>query len=165
MSTKTFYKTNRGVGLVEVVIGCAIIATSFILLVQAYSVYAKASLANIDKVKAALLLEEGQEIVRGERDQAWSTNIANLTIGTNYYLNLSAGSWVINSTATSTDGKFYRTVAMSSVYRDVNQNIVGSGTLDSNMRKVTVTVSWKDTQKNATTSRSVATYLSNIYSN
>ncbi|MES2059455.1 MAG: hypothetical protein V4438_00305 [Patescibacteria group bacterium] len=156
---------KTGMGLVEVVIGSAILATGFIILIQVYGLYARAAVANVSKIQAAFLLEEGQEAVRVMRDKSWSSNIAPLTAGSTYYLYWNGTLWTSTTTASMIDHKFARTAILQNVYRDASQNIAVSGTSDANIKKIVVSVGWKDSPTAATTTKSVSTYLTNIFSN
>ncbi len=137
---------NKGLTLVEVVIASAIILAAIVTLLGVHTLYLKVALANTDSVKAAFLLEEGIEETRYLRDDSWSANIAGLT-----------------STTTSIDN-FERMVTLSAVYRDSNGDIVSSGgTLDTNTKLITSSVSWM--VNGATTTKSISTYLTNLYAN
>ena len=139
-------KLNKGLSLVEVVIASAIILAAVLVLLGVHSLYLKVALSNSNTVKAAYLAEEGIENVRFLRDSGWATNIANLT-----------------STTTLIDN-FYRTVTLSVVSRDASGDIVTSGgSIDLNTKLVTSSVSWWAVT--ATTTKSISTYLTDIYDN
>jgi len=137
---------NKGLTLVEVVIASAIILAAVVGLLSVHSLYLKVALANAQTVKAAYLAEEGLEEIRFLRDSSWSINIANLT-----------------STTTYIDG-FQRTITLDAVYRDSSDDIVSApGTLDANTKLVSASVSWP--KGGATTTKTISTYLTNIYEN
>ncbi len=76
---------------------------------------------------------------------------------------LNGSLWQASTTNTYV-GNFERRVTFAAVYRDTNSDIVSSGgTLDSGARFVTSSVSWS--VRGATTTRSVSTYLTDIYGN
>jgi len=132
--------------MVEVVIAAAIILGAVLVLLGVHNLYLKVALSNGSVVKAAYLAEEGVENIRFLRDVSWSANISGLT-----------------STSTTIEN-FYRTVTLSAVYRDANSDIVSSGgMLDSNTKLVVSNVSWW--RDNATTTKSISTYLANLYGN
>jgi Tfp pilus assembly protein PilV len=155
---------KRGISMIEIIIGSTILVTAFVVLIQVYGIFVKTSLSNMNKIQAAFLLEEGQEAVRVIRDQSWSTKIATLTDNIPYYLSWNGTSWVSTTTSSMIDGKFARTFILEKVYRNNNKDIVSSGTLDTNIKKVTVSVAWKD-GSTATTTKSVSNYFTNIFSN
>ena len=137
---------SRGLTLVEVVIASAIILAAVVALLGVHSLYLKTALENAQTVKATYLAEGGLEEIRYLRDDSWSANILNLT-----------------STATYFDN-FQRTITLGAVYRDNNDDIISSGgTLDPNTKLVTAAVSWL--KAGATTTKSISTYLTNIYEN
>ena len=95
------------------------------------------------------------------RDTSW-TNISAPVTGSSYYLTFNGTSWATSTTNTYIDGVFERKIVLSDVYRDANDDIVSSGgVLDTGTRKATVTVSWYE--KTATTTKSISTYLTNIF--
>ncbi len=163
---KIFYSHSRGLTLVEVLVATAIIMTFLVTLVSVHNVYMNALFSNVSSVKATYLTEEGVEVIKGLRDISWTANIASLSINTPYYLNFSttSSSWSTTTAVSVIDSKFYRTVTVSTVNRDASSDITTSGgTLDLNTKKVNVTVSWLD--HGATSTRSVDTYITNLFSN
>ena len=69
--------------------------------------------------------------------------------------------WKATSTIYTIDSIFDRTFKLYSVNRDSNGRVVlNGGTLDSNTRELTVSVSWR--LKGATTTKVLSTYITNI---
>lgn len=156
---------KRGMSLVEVVIGATIVLVGFLSLVGVYNVYLRNGFQNINKVQAALLAEEGIEALRLIRSTSWTGQIAPLSVGSPYYFLWNGSGWVSSTSNIFIDGIYERKFVVSSVSRDASGKIVTSGGAnDSGTKKMTVTVSWR-TPKGATTSLSIATYLTNIFSN
>lgn len=156
--------TIRGFTMVEAVVTIAISVGVLLSAIGAFTLTMHSALTNTARVQAAFLEEEGLEAVRILRDNSWSTNIAPQSNATPTYLAYNGTTWVATSTNTYVDGAFERKVQFGSVSRDVNQNIVASGgTVDTNIRKVTVTVSWR--QGTATSTHSLSTYLTNVLNN
>ncbi len=149
---------NKGMSLLEVVIGSAVLL-SLVSLIAVYGVHLRIALSTTPKMEAVLLAEEGLEAVRFMRDSGWSTKIATLTSNTPYYLYLSGSGWVSTTTNTYIDSIFERKFILSDVYRNGTSDIVSSGTLDANTKKVSVSVSWSD--HGATTTTALYTYLTN----
>src|SRR3989344_3093590 len=152
--------SRRGSMLIEAIVVVSVIIISIL---SALSVTQKSiSLArqSLHQSQAAFLLEEGAEAVRIMRDNAWS-NISSLTLSTDYYPAFSAGTWTLSLTPSQV-GIFTRKVVISSAYRDANQNLASSGTLDSQTKLVTVTVSWMEGEQ--TFSRTLQFYLTDIFS-
>lgn len=158
-------KTFRGFGLVETVVGTAILLVILLGLVQAGQyAFRLVSDANL-KIRASFLAEEGIEAIRLLRDTSWSLNIAPAANGIDYYPTFSGGAWQISQTPASlVDGIFDRRVSFSAVYRDANDAITASGgTLDPNARKAIVSVSWMNRGRSATTT--ISTYFTNLFNN
>ncbi|MDO8510319.1 MAG: hypothetical protein Q7S15_01705 [bacterium] len=152
---------KRGFGLVEVLIGASILGASLVGMVAAYNRYLRASFVNTDSIKAAFLLEEGLEAVRSLRDDGWDMMVAPLAVGTNYFLAFENGKWKATTINIFLDSKFERRFVFADVYRDGNDDIVSSGTLDTGTRKVTVTVSWATTY--GTSTKTIASYITDMF--
>jgi len=134
-------KRTQGQSVIEV-----IVAVSIFAIVAGSSVIAiLGSLSSIrlaeEESQAAFIASEGLEATKSIRNQAWA-NLINGTYG------LSLGSIWTFSGASDIDpsGKFTRTVDIASVTRDGNGTIVTSGgTVDTETKKITSTVSWNFT--------------------
>ncbi len=158
---KTIFK--QGISLTEVVLGTALILVVVVFLTQTYNIYINFALANENNTKANFLLEEGLETLIFLRDDGWTANISTLTSGSTYYLYFDGGDWVSTTTPQYIDSTFVRSFVLSNVNRDSNDDIATSGTNDPNTKKATVTVSYW--QGHSTTTKSIATYITNIYVN
>ncbi|MBI5139531.1 hypothetical protein HZA26_02905 [Candidatus Nomurabacteria bacterium] len=156
---KNFSK-QKGSLMVEILIVVSIITASLLVALNVTQKSIYLSRQSLNQSQVAFLLEEGAEAVRVRRDGAWA-NISGLTIGTNYYPFFSGGTWTL-STTPNTVGIFTRRIVVSSVYRDANQDIASSGTLDAQTKLVTVTVSWVDAGQNL--SKTLQFYISDIFS-
>ena len=155
---KSFFQ--KGALMVEVIVVVSIITVSILvaLAVAQKSIYlARQSLHHS---QSAFLLEEGAEAVKVIRDNAWS-GISSLTLSTDYYLSFSGGAWILSATPSQV-GIFTRKIVFSSAYRDANQDLAPSGTLDDQTRLVTVTVSW--TEGAQTLSKTLQFYLTDLFS-
>lgn len=152
---------NKGISLIEVVVGTAVILLVLTGLIAAYGLYIRAGFSSLNTIQSAYLLEGGVEAVTTLRDQGWSANIANLTIGTNYYLVWNGTRWTAVTTPTLIDAVYDQHFTLGNVYRDANDNIAASGALDSGARLLSVFVSWRGVA--GTTTKSVATYLMNLF--
>lgn len=155
----------RGFGLIEVVVGVALISSAFVALAG----IARFSLGVIDqanlKLRAAFLLSEGIEAVKIIRDESWAANIAPLANGTIYYLSYASGAWDIAiSPPAKIDDLFERTVVFNEVRRDSSDNIVLSGgSADPKTRRVTVTLAWSYLGRTYT--ESISTYITDLFDN
>ncbi len=161
-----YQKKNKksGFGLIEIVIGSAIISTAIVALLSTFALYTRYAVLNQNNIQAALLTEEVFEGLKFMRDSGWTKYISPLTSGTAYQLAFSGGLWTATTTPQPyVDGIFLRTVTLDPVYRDGSSDIATSGTLDTAMRKVTVSIAYN--QKGATTTTSSVSYIANLFSN
>lgn len=153
---------SRGSLLVEVVIGAAIILVLILSLSAAFTVYLKTALLDTHKIQATSLAEEGLEAMRFIRDSGWS-NLTAFPVGSPVYLDFTGTSWVATTSVSKMyiDSVFVRTVTVDQVLRDSGNKIASSGTVDANTKKITVSVSWRE--GDATSTKTLATYLTNIF--
>lgn len=139
----TLLKWNRGFGLVEVLVGLAmiliIVPTMLGWLVSSQRVVSTSE----RKGAATALAEEAFEAIRTLRDKSWTTNIASSATGRDYYLSLDGDQWTLTETDPGLIDELYtRTVRFDDVFRDDNDVISSQGTEDPHSRKLTVTVTW-----------------------
>ena len=152
---------KRGFGLIEIIVGGAVLATSLLGISAYYQQSLRVSRSTAQLVQASLLLEESLEVAKFFRDASWA-NISAPATGATYYLSFNGTNWATSTANTYIDGVFERTIRLDDVYRDGTDDIVSiGGTLDAGTRKVTATVSWWD--RTATTTRTIETYLVNIF--
>jgi Tfp pilus assembly protein PilV len=158
---------KRGSLLIEVLIAAAIISTSMIAAVGVFGTMAHLAYRNTARVQASFLAEEGVEALKTLRNNSWNAKIKNLTLNKPYYLYWLNSSWNVNASSTMIDNQFLRYFTLSNVYRDSNFNIVASTTsgasIDTDMRQVTVNVDWTD--EAGTSTKSITTYLYNLFAN
>lgn len=152
-------KNFRGFMMVEILIVASIIVASFLIALTVTQKSIFLSRQSLHQSQTAFLLEEGAEAVRIVRDNIWS-GISSLTLDADYYLLYSGGTWTL-SLSPSQIGIFTRRVVVSSVYRDGNQNLASSGTLDSDARLITIYLSWMEGTQ--TFSKTIQFYLFNIF--
>src|SRR3989304_3599190 len=157
------HNSEKGVGIVEIIIAIFIISTAFFAILQLSAMTMKASGDRNNKERALQLAQEGIEATRAIRDAGWTTNIAGLSFGSTYYPVNNSAAWALAASNPGLiDGKFTRTAVVSNVSRDINDNIVQSGgTNDPKTKKVTVTVSWGSPTKSA----QLITYITDILKN
>jgi hypothetical protein len=156
-------KINKGVGVVESLIAISIVSFSLLGVIAAYNFFISAAMTHGDMVKAVFLAEEGQEVVRLLRDQGWAS-IEVLGLNVNYFLAFdeTEKSWALVTDSNVIDEIFERTVVFESVSRDINDKIVLSGgTLDPDIRKVEVRVSWNKAGRQ--NEKVLTTYISNLF--
>lgn len=154
--------TKRGFGIAEVIVAAALISASIYGLLSVSQNFLRLSRETSHSVKASYLLEEGVEAIRSIRDRGWTANITPLLTDTTYYLHWDGEIWEATTTPELIDDFFTRVFVVDNVYRDANDDIAETGTLDPDTKKFTVSVSWP-TQSGATTARSVSTYYTNFF--
>jgi Tfp pilus assembly protein PilV len=151
---------KNGFGMIEVVLGISIIFLAFFGVIAVAQFSVRVSGESTNNVKAVFLMEEGMEALKNLRDRGWS-NISSLTADTNYFFNFTGSAWATSAANVFVDGFYERKFKLENVYRNANQDIATSGTLDPNTKKATVYVSWRT--QSGTTTRSVSAYLLNLF--
>ncbi|MCC2630347.1 MAG: seg [Candidatus Paceibacter sp.] len=155
--------TQKGIALVEVLIGSAIITTGIVALIACYNIYLTYAFANSGNVQAAYLMEEGLEAMTLLRDKGWTNNFSKLSTTTVYYLRFATSTWATTTTAQYVDNTFLRSIELDDVFRDTNGAVVSSGgTFDANSRKVLVRLQYF--QGKGTTTKTMTTFLTNLNS-
>lgn len=157
-------KINKGFSLVEVLVMVFIATLAIFVVWKVYTLFIKISLSNPASFQASFLAEEGIEAIKFMRDTSWSSKIAVLSVGTSYTLIFDGATWKATTTPTFIANKFDRRISVANVYRDGSGNIVSSGSLDLNTKKILVEVSWQK-EAGATTTKTITTYVSNIFNN
>ncbi len=162
MNNKAF-KNKKGFALVELMVACSIIVVATFALVSAGQKGIVLSERALRQTQASYLLEEGAEVMKIIRDGGWSS-VSSLSSGTTYYLSYdnSTNTWSISTTANTIDSFFTRSIVLSDVKRDSNDDIASSGTTDSHIKKVTVTVTWN--ASTGSVSKDLSFYLVDIFS-
>ncbi len=129
---------ERGFGLVEIVIVTAIVTIVFFGFLQAGITSVKLLRNERESLEATLFAQESMEAVRSVRDESWTTNIAPLTNGVYYYPVVENSKWKLTAVSPGLiNGKYNRYVFLGQVFRDAQDKISSSGSLDINTRKVT----------------------------
>lgn len=160
--------SGYGFGLIETVVGAAILSTVLLGLAQVGQLTFRLVSASNFRLRAAFLAEEGLEAARILRDSGWAANIGPKTPCTDYYLSFSSGAWQLTASPVPLVGSLFdRRVRFEAVTRNASQDISGtscsaSGS-DPDTRKVTATVQWMN--RGQTSSITVSTYLTNLFNN
>lgn len=160
---KKIKNREAGFSVVEVLIACLIMSMITLALMSAATRGIILSTEALKKVQASNLMEEGVEAMKSIRDNNWDT-ISDLNLETDYYLtfDINTNTWSLGVDPVSPiDGFFTRKVLFSPVYRDSNDDISSSGTLDNGIKRVTVTVSWPSSEN--INSKNITFYLANIF--
>ncbi len=155
---------TSGFSLVELLISISIAAIILVGMAQAVVIAVDTTERGRRATEAANLAEEGIEALRAMRDDSWSSNIQPLANGASYYPVISGDSWTITASDPGLiAGRYTRKVELSEVYRDADDDISASGSLDPKSRGVTVTVEWLEGDDTA--SLILETYITNFLNN
>ena len=134
---------NRGVALVEVLIGISLITIVGVFIGVTITQYVATRNIILSDTNKAYLAEEGYEIIRFLRDENWS-NISGLSNNTYYYLQVSTSTLSIGGTPELINSKYHRSFKVQSIYRNASGNIVDSSVagsvLDTDARNLFVYV-------------------------
>lgn len=154
---------NRGFGTVELVVAIALASVATLGVFQVSQSSLKLSGIALERARAGFLLQEGTEAMRYLRDKGWQENIAVLVPDQDYYLSFQegAGYALVQDAESLIDGLFQRTMRVSEVMRDDDDDIAETGTLDPETRKVQVTVSWM--RQGGLQDESIEFYLTNLF--
>ena len=152
-----------GIGLIEAVAGISIVSIFIFSLMLATQLSQKIVGESVRNIQASFLLEEGVDAVKIFRDTSWSSGIGNLVAGQNYFFSYNGTTWISANSNVYVDEIFERKFVLNNVYRDANDDIAPSGTLDSGTKKATVSVSWRG--RTGTTTKSASFYLTDLFSN
>lgn len=152
---------QRGFGLIEIVVGSAIITLALFGILAVAQQSLRISDYSLKDMQAGFLAEEGAEALRNIRDLSWQ-NFYALPVSTTLYLSFTEGAASRFATTTANiyiDG-FERSFIVTPVYRDGSDRIAASGTLDTGTRKVQISVAWPN--RGATTTKTIDLYLTDI---
>ena len=151
--------SQKGIGMIEVIVCLAIIAISFWAFLELAKYNLRIQKQTQAKMEAMILVTETIEAVRSIRDEDWD-NLASLSLETRYYPVISANKWTLTSiNPGSINGTYNRWVILERVYRDASHDISPSGTEDIQTKKITALVEWID--HNQTEQVNLTTYLTN----
>ncbi len=154
-------KSEKGFALIEALVAVMIISGALLSIVTLANRSLNFSRNTLKSYQATLATEEAVEAVKSIRRESWDDNIAVLTIGTNYGIQLGATNWEIVAAPQTNNLGFTRTIVFNQGYRDANDDIADSGTADPNLRKVTVTTSWSDA--GVSKSQDIEFYIADIF--
>lgn len=154
----------RGFGLVEIVVGSAVLSIALFGIAGFFQTALRASRTTESAVQGDYLLEEGMESLKLFRDINYTNNYKNLSTTTTYYFSWNGTNWVATTTKTIIDSKYERKFTLADVKRDANQDIAAAGTYDPDTKLATVSVIWWSPVV-GTTTRSIQTYILNLFNN
>lgn len=106
---------TRGTGLLEVVIGAAIVSVVLAFSIGTVNSFFSTGKKNADRIRAAYLAQEGVEALRFIRDSGWA-NIEVIPEDTVRYLDIDADTIAVTASPETLEG-FTRTIVIRDVYR------------------------------------------------
>lgn len=137
------YSFIKGISIVEIVIAAGIIAVSVTGIAGAIQIYSKIVYQNTRQAQAVISLDEGAEAIQYLRDVSFDTEIDSTTLGQEYSIYWNGTGYELGTTTILLPYDMTRTVTFSEVRRDSSDQIVLSGgTVDSNTKKATITITW-----------------------
>lgn len=154
---------SHGFGMVEMLIGTAVLSVSLLAIASYFQTALRASSTTQAALQADYLLEEGIEIAKTFRDTSYTNNFIKISTTTTYYLVWNGASWATTTTPALIDNKFDRTITFTDVKRDANSDIAVAGTYDPDIKLVTVSVGWVSVS--GVTTHTIQTYITNIFNN
>lgn len=152
-----------GFGMIEMVIGAAVLSVSLLAISGFFQTALRASGTTQAAIQGDYLLEEGMEATKIFRDLSYANNFLKMSTTTTYYFSWSGTNWATTTVNTFIDGKFERKLTFTDVKRDVNSDIAATGTYDPDIKMVTVSVAWSGPL--GTTTHTIQTYITNIFNN
>lgn len=145
---KKLFKSQDGLGVVEILVAIFIVGVAFSSLAIASTISFKLIAHQENSLKASFLSQEAIEAIRCLKEEDWAS-IETLNPGDSYYL-IKSGEplmWGLVNGIETIDN-FSRTIIIENVYRDANDNIIESGgTLDEGSYKINATTSWAEKGK------------------
>ncbi|MEA2715475.1 MAG: hypothetical protein QOG91_503 [Candidatus Parcubacteria bacterium] len=127
--------------MVEIVVAAAIIVSMVTAAAGAWQLYLRLSNTSGRRTQAVLLSEEAAEALNLLRDRSWAKNIAALSLDTPYYIYWNGTTYATSTTPVTVNNSYNVYVTFGALYRDINKDIAGAGTIDARSRYATVTVS------------------------
>ena len=156
--------TNKGISVIEVVVGSALFATLIVAAIFSITQVQRLEQDTSAIIRTNYLLLEAVDVARIFRDTSYSTSLLALTTTTPQYIFWNSSAWEATTTPVTIDGLFYRTIRIFDVLRDVNDDIVSvGGTYDPGTVLVQAEIEWLT--RNGSTSQIFETYLTDLYSN
>ncbi|MFH1611706.1 MAG: prepilin-type N-terminal cleavage/methylation domain-containing protein [bacterium] len=150
---------QKGFTVVEVIVGLSILSIAFLGFLSLARFNFIIQEQGNKKIEAINIANEAIEIIRGIRNEDWN-NIATLTVDTDYYLTIMGEEWNLVTTDPGVINDIYtRRIRFGNTYRDANDNISASGSLDSGTKKIEAIIEWND--KGITRQLLLDTYLTN----
>lgn len=156
------HSPHRGFGMIEMIVGSAILSVSLLGISTFFQTALKTSGATELSIKGDYLLEEGVEAVKLLRDAGYANNISSLSTSIPHHLVWNGTSWATTTANVFIDELFDRSFTVTNVTRDVNDDIT-AGTNDPDTKLITVSVAWNT--RGATTTRTIATYITDLFNN
>ena len=140
-----FKKMHAGIIAVEAVIGVSLAGLILVYSVYAINTYVNSGRDIAEKTQALYLAEDGLELIRYVRDNAW-TKISSIPLNQTRYLETTNTGVSISVTPEILDG-YTRSFTLDNVYRepgtyDIVASTTAGSVADTDSKYVTMTVRW-----------------------
>jgi prepilin-type N-terminal cleavage/methylation domain-containing protein len=154
-------RTRTGFTLIEIILGIALICLIAYGITSFFTRALQTGRISTDRITAALLAEEGIEVLKAKRNQNWS-NIGSLSTTTTYSFSWTGFDWATTTTVQSVEGYYWRSFVVTDVFRDNNDDIVTTGgTYTTSTKKITMSVAWQS--RFGWSTSTIETYLTNLF--
>lgn len=138
---KNYYQ--KGITIIEVVIGATILSAVIIFIGYAVTLYIDARENMLNDTAVLYLAEEGYELVRSIRDDDWNT-LDVLTLNTEYGFNVTSSNISVVASPEIIDSTYRRTFKLRALYRDSDGDVASSTTpgaaVDAESRELVIVV-------------------------
>lgn len=136
---------HAGIIAVEAVIGVSLAGLILVYSVYAINTYVNSGRDIAEKTQALYLAEDGLELIRYVRDNAW-TNISSIPLNQTRYLETTNTGVSVSVTPEIVDG-YTRSFTLDNVYResgtyDIMASTTAGSVADTDSKYVTMTVRW-----------------------
>lgn len=138
---------TKGITLVEVVLGIAMISGVLVTVALTLTVFMQSADLALERTSALYLAEEGIAVMQYLRSDDWDT-ISAQSVGTPFYLTLATSTIGLSGSPEVIAGTYTRRITLNNLYRNSSGDIVGSGdagaSVDADARYVLVEVATTD---------------------
>ena len=143
---------KKGISIIEMLVAVAILGVTLTSIFGLINFSLTAANLTKQTTQANALAQETMEAVRSFRDRTvWNGDgLGTLTVGSAYHQEKTATTpleWTLLLGQETID-IFTREVVFATAYRDINDNIIDSGTEDPATKKATVAVFWQERGRN-----------------
>lgn len=130
--------------MVEIIVAAAIVVLVVTAASQIWILYFKLSRTSSEKTQSALLTEEAAEYFSALRNSSWDNLINPLPLNTPIFLTWNGTAYSTSTTAVSINEKYSASATFSALYRNTDNDISSTGTLDPNSKHMKIRIMSSD---------------------